>query len=380
MAERARSLHGRGRVDEAELWLRRAVRAGYEEAVGDLYELLRDQGRNADLEPWQQRAAEAGFCRAMDAVIENMVSTDRLDDIRQWLAAKPGGQRRYGWAATARALTRMGRLDEAEQWARALAADEKAYTELLVTLLIDQGAAGEVGAWIGQLAREAERIPYPVNGPPRWQVLERAVRFLVSEGQTAQAEAQLREAVEEAGSRDGIWPLVELLLAARKVDEAAGWLQQLTERCTDLRAFKWLLDLRSAQGRAGELEPWLRGMAGGADALAQWFRYPLTEFLLHQNRPAEAEALLRPEAEKSRWQNPDLARALAAQGRIDEAVAWLHPREGPTVGDSWQAQCRRRRGTCASRTPARVPDTSNLIIVAARTVRGIQREEVVHMC
>ncbi len=107
-----------GRAEEAEQWYRRAADAGLRLAMDVLGGLLKETGRAEEAEQWYRRAADAGYDLAMDVLGDLLKETGRAEEAEQWYRRAADAGLRLAMDDLGNLLQETGRAEEAEQWYR----------------------------------------------------------------------------------------------------------------------------------------------------------------------------------------------------------------------------------------------------------------------
>lgn len=326
LAERGRSELRNGRPEKAEDLFRQAVDASHDAAASDLFDLLRSQRREDEALAWQRRAAGADNHDAMRLELDALVRSGRSDDARMLLSATASDWRPYWTAEYGRRLVEAGRADEAVRWMLPLAEYEHYGAAALVEALQATGQVDDVLLWLDRLVAE-DTSPYVASG------VSDAVAYLAADGRAAEAEARLRELAGDGTRRRqlaAVTALIDFLLARERVEDAMPFLQRRAAYDSGPGGgCATLVSTLHEYGYPERIEPLLEPIARGELGYSyspRRARAELGKHLLDEERYADAERWLRPNAEDERFPTEitELGAALIGQRKFGEAVTSLY--------------------------------------------------------
>ncbi|MGH3357290.1 MAG: tetratricopeptide repeat protein, partial [Nocardioidaceae bacterium] len=180
----------------------------------------------------------------------------------------------------------------------------------------------DVLLWLDRLVAE-DTSPYFASG------VSDAVEYLAANDRAADAEARLRELADD-GTRDGrvaaATALINFLLARERVEDALPFLQRRAAFDPGGGCSALVMELHE-YGYPEQIEPLLEPIARGElGYYTGHARAELGKHLLHEERYAEAERWLRPNAEDEKHPTDvtELGAALIGQRKFGEAVTWLY--------------------------------------------------------
>jgi len=300
------------RTEEALTWLR--FHGGQDDAwaLGWSAAVLDGAGHRERAITAYLCAAEAGDLDAPRKAITLLVDEGRAGEAIAW-------PRAHGWFGdVSLPVWTAALLDGAGYYEEALTAYRYAATmgnadapEWLASLLYRTGHRQEALVACRRAARTGDG-----------HALRQAVALLREMGRTEEAVALLRARVRN-GDTDALWEAVELLRESGRAGEAIAWLYDRAES-GDRRAISKMVDLLQENGRTEEAITWLNARAENGDTYSYWRSIGL---LRRTGRIDEAIVWLRTRAESGdRLALEEAVDLLWESDQAGEAITWLSAR------------------------------------------------------
>ncbi|MFF3767581.1 hypothetical protein ACFYYR_26360 [Streptomyces sp. NPDC001922] len=322
----AEAAERRGRYRCAAVLLHRAADAGDRDAMAQLARLLERAGRRDEAVPWWRCAADAGDPRAMALVGAVAAREGRADEALTWWEAATAAGDGEAPVRAAHFLRGSGREEARVWWERAEQVTHGYTSRGIMNVLVREGRSDEALAWLRDRHTGGISEVCGLAG------------LLQEQGRTEEAIRVWQRLVEdddwEAPAREAwLRTAAELLIDAGRADEAIGWLRGLAER-GDTMALPETVRQWVALRPADEAVEWLKAYALSHRAVNDTTAVEVAELLTADGRVEEALAWLKERADDGDCAALDRAVSmLHGRGRGDEALSWL---ASPSAGSATQ--------------------------------------------
>ncbi|MER5968883.1 hypothetical protein ABT112_03895 [Streptomyces sp. NPDC002055] len=321
----AEAAEQRGRYRCAAVLLHRAAEAGDRDAMVQLARLLERADRRDEAVPWWRCAADAGDPRAMALAGAVAAREGRADEALSWWEAATAAGDREAPVRAAHFLRGSGREEAGVWWERAEQMTHGYTSRRILDVLVREGRSDEALAWL--------RDRHTGGGISEVCGL---AGLLQEQGHTEEAIRVWQRLAEEcdweAPAREAwLRTAAELLIGAGRADEAIGWLRGLAER-GDTMALPETVRRWVALRPADEAVEWLKAYALSHRAVNDTTAVEVAELLEADGRVEEAIAWLKERADDGDCAALDHAVGmLHGRGRGDEALTWL---ASPSAGSA----------------------------------------------